>query len=166
MTSASPNGKVPDPKDPELVLVKLGIELPASIPPVGNYARARSTDRVLYLAGHLPDSAGVAQYMGKLGLEVSVEDGYQAARVAMVNSLGTIKAHLGSLARVKRIIKLLGMVNCTADFVRQPEVVNGASDLLDEVFGREIALHARSAVGMHSLPRGNCVEIETILEFE
>ena len=104
--------------------------------------------------------------MGKLGLDLSVEDGYRAARVAMINSLGTIKASLGSLKRVRRFIKLLGMVNCAADFVRQPEIVNGASDLLDEVFGKEVALHARSAVGMHSLPRGNCVEIETILEFE
>jgi len=157
------NAKSPD---PELVLAKLGIELPASIPPAGNYARARSAGRILYLAGHLPDSAGIPQYIGKLGRDVSVEDGYLAARVAMVNSLGTIKANLGSLRRVSRIIKLLGMVNCVADFVQQPEVLNGASDLLDEVFGKDIALHARSAVGMHSLPRGNCVEIETILEFE
>lgn len=153
-------------QDPENVLAMLGIELPASVPPAGNYARARSAGDILYLAGHLPDSAGVPQYMGKLGRDVSVEDGYLAARVAMVNSLGTIKANLGSLKRVKRIIKVLGMVNCVADFVQQPEVINGASDLLDEVFGKDIALHARSAVGMHSLPRGNCVEIETILEFE
>jgi enamine deaminase RidA (YjgF/YER057c/UK114 family) len=155
-----------DLQDPEAVLSRLGIELPASVPPAGNYARARSAGRVLYLAGHLPDSAGVPQYIGKLGRDVSVADGYLAARVAMVNSLGTVKANLGNLRRVKRIIKLLGMVNCVADFVQQPEVVNGASDLLDEVFGKDIALHARSAVGMHSLPRGNCVEIETILEFE
>lgn len=159
-------GKSPAATDPELVLARLGIELPPSIPPVGNYARARSSGPLLYLAGHLPDSAGVPQYMGKLGLDLSVEDGYRAARVAMINSLGTIKASLGSLKRVRRFIKLLGMVNCAADFVRQPEIVNGASDLLDEVFGKEVALHARSAVGMHSLPRGNCVEIETILEFE
>lgn len=152
--------------DPELVLARLKIELPASVPPVGNYARARSSGHVLYLAGHLPDSAGVPQFMGKLGREVSVEDGYRAARVAMINSLGTIKANIGNLKRVKRFIKLLGMVNCVADFVQQPEVINGASDLLDEVFGKDVALHARSAVGMHSLPRGNCVEIETILEFE
>ena len=152
--------------DPGLVLAKLKIELPASVPPAGNYARARSSGNVLYLAGHLPDSAGVPQYMGKLGREVTVEEGYRAARVAMINSLGTIKANIGDLKRVKRIIKLLGIVNCVADFVQQPEVINGASDLLDEVFGKEVALHARSAVGMHSLPRGNCVEIETILEFE
>ena len=82
-----------------------------------------------------------------------MEDGYRAARVAMINSLGTIKANIGNLKRVKRFIKLLGMVNCVADFVQQPEVINGASDLLDEVFGRDVALHARSAVGMHSLPR-------------
>lgn len=163
MTDRQTNTAMPD---PELVLAKLKIELPASVPPAGNYARARSSGNVLYLAGHLPDSAGVPKYMGKLGLEVSVEEGYQASRIAMINSLGTIKANLGSLKRVKRIIKLLGMVNCVADFVRQPEVINGASDLLDEVFGKDIALHARSAVGMHSLPRGNCVEIETILEFE
>ena len=155
-----------EPQDPENVLAMLGIELPASVPPAGNYARARSAGQILYLAGHLPDSAGVPQYMGKLGRDVSVEDGYLAARVAMINSFGTIKANLGSLKRVRRIIKLLGMVNCVADFVQQPEVINGASDLLDEVFGKDIALHARSAVGMHSLPRGNCVEIETILEFE
>ena len=153
-------------QNPELVLTKLKIELPASVPPAGNYTRARSSGNVLYLAGHLPDSAGVPQYMGKLGREVSVDDGYRAARIAMINSLGTIKANIGDLKRVRRFIKLLGMVNCVADFVQQPEVINGASDLLDEVFGKDVALHARSAVGMHSLPRGNCVEIETILEFE
>ena len=152
--------------DPEALLNTMGVELPASIPPVGNYARARAAGGLLFLAGHLPDSAGVPQYMGKLGQDLSVEQGYQAARVAMINSLGTIKANLGDLKRVKRIVKLLGMVNCSADFIKQPEVINGASDLLDEVFGKEIALHARSAVGMHSLPRGNSVEIETILEFE
>jgi enamine deaminase RidA (YjgF/YER057c/UK114 family) len=151
---------------PEAVLATLGIELPASIPPVGNYARARATGGLLFLAGHLPDSAGVPQYIGKLGKDLSVEEGYQAARAAMINSLGTMKANLGDLKRVRRIVKLLGMVNCSADFIKQPEVINGASDLLDEIFGKEIALHARSAVGMHSLPRGNSVEIETILEFE
>jgi enamine deaminase RidA (YjgF/YER057c/UK114 family) len=144
----------------------MGIELPSSVPPAGNYARARFSGRILYLAGHLPDSAGVPQYLGKLGRELSVQDGYRAARIAMINSLGTIKANVGSLNRVRRFIKLLGMVNCVADFVDQPQVVNGASDLLDQVFGKEIALHARSAVGMHSLPRGNCVELETILEVE
>lgn len=92
--------------DPGLVLAKLKIELPASVPPAGNYARARSSGNVLYLAGHLPDSAGVPQYMGKLGREVTVEEGYRAARVAMINSLGTIKANIGDLKRVKRIIKL------------------------------------------------------------
>ena len=152
--------------DPERVLAKLGIELPALPPLAGKYVRARSSGRLLYLAGHLPDSAGVPQYMGKLGLDVSIEDGYRASRVAMINSLATIKASIGSLKRVTSFIKLLGMVNCAADFVKQTEVVNGASDLLDEVFGQDIGRHARSAVGMHSLPRGNCVEIETILEFE
>lgn len=155
-----------EPPDPESVLSRMGIALPASIPPVGNYARARSAGSLLFLAGHLPDSAGVPQFMGKLGREISVEEGYRAARLSMVNSLGTIKTSLGDLRRVKRFVKLLGMVNCLADFVQQPDVINGASDLLDEVFGKEIALHSRSAVGMHSLPRGNCVEIETILEFE
>src|SRR5262249_29565123 len=136
MSLLSTNAASSDSRDPELVLAKLGIDLPGSIPPVGNYVRARSSGNRLYLAGHLPDSAGLPEYMGKLGRDVSVDDGYLAARVAMINSLGTIKANLGSLRRVKSFIKLLGMVNCVADFVQQPEVINGASDLLDEVFGK------------------------------
>jgi enamine deaminase RidA (YjgF/YER057c/UK114 family) len=151
--------------DPELYLAQKNIILPSVIPPVGSYTRARSVNNVLYLSGHLPDSAGEAKYMGKLGGEVSVEDGYAAARLAMINSLGSAKQFLGDLRRVKRFVKLIGFVNCTADFIRQPEVVNGASDLIAEVFGPDIGTHARSAVGMFSLPRGNCVEIETILEF-
>lgn len=152
--------------DPDKYLLQKGIILPSVVPPVGNYTRARSVNNVLYLSGHLPDSAGNPQYMGKLGIDLSVEEGYQAARLAMVNSLGSAKQFLGDLRRIKRFVKLIGFVNCAADFIRQPEVINGASDLIDEAFGSDVATHARSAIGVFSLPRGNSVEIETILEFE
>jgi enamine deaminase RidA (YjgF/YER057c/UK114 family) len=104
--------------------------------------------------------------MGKLGRELTTEDGYQAARITAVNALGTIRAAVGDLGRVRRFVKLLGMVNSMPDFTEQPLVINGASDLIEQVFGAETGHHARSAVGMASLPRGNSVEIEMIVEIE
>lgn len=142
---------------------ELGIELPKSIPPVGNYLRSMQTGNLLFVSGHLPDSAGEPLHVGKLGRDVTVDEGYQAARQAAIAMLGTVRNALGSLDRVTRIVKLLGMVNSTEDFIEQPAVINGVSDLFHDIFG-DRAPHARSAVGMAQLPRNNCVEIEGIFE--
>jgi len=159
-----PHGtKAPRPS-PEEQLDALGIELPASNPPVGNYVRAVQTGALLFVSGHLPDSDGTARFIGKLGRELTTEDGYQAARIAAINALGTIRTAVGGLGRVRRFVKLLGMVNSMPDFTEQPQVINGASDLIEQVFGAEIGYHARSAVGMAALPRGNSVEIEMVVE--
>ena len=157
--------KAPRPS-PDQCLHAMGIQLPASNPPVGAYVRAVQTGNLLFVSGHLPDSDGTARLMGKLGRDLTTADGYQAARFAAVNALGTIQAALGDLGRVRRFVKLLGMVNSTPDFMEQPLVINGASDLIQEVFGLEVGLHARSAVGMAALPRGNSVEIEMVLEVD
>jgi enamine deaminase RidA (YjgF/YER057c/UK114 family) len=147
----------------EQKLAEMGLELPPSSPPLGNYVRAVRNSDLLFVSGHLPEVDGRQVHPGKLGREVTTEQGYEAARQATINLLGTVRETLGDLDRVKRVVKLLGMVNSTDDFTSQTEVVNGASDFLVEVFG-ERALHARSAVGMNQLPRNNCVEVEAILE--
>jgi enamine deaminase RidA (YjgF/YER057c/UK114 family) len=148
----------------EARLKALGIDLPASNPPAGNYVRYHQAGNLLFLSGHLPDSDGTPRFMGKLGRELTAEEGYQAARIAAINALGSVKEAVGDLDRVRHFVKLFGMVNSMPDFIGQPAVINGASDLLHDVFGPEIAPHARSAVGMSVLPRGNSVEIEMILD--
>ncbi|CDR10120.1 RidA family protein [Streptomyces iranensis] len=141
----------------------LGLELPESIPPVGNYLRSVQTGDLLFVSGHLPDSAGEPIHRGKLGRDLTVDQGYEAAREAAIAMLGTVRNALGTLDRVSRIVKLLGMVNSTEEFIEQPAVINGASDLFRDIFG-DRAPHARSAVGMAQLPRNNCVEIEGVFE--
>jgi enamine deaminase RidA (YjgF/YER057c/UK114 family) len=117
----------------------------------------------LFLAGKGPDLQGGRQWRGKLGAEFTTEEGYQAARDTMLNLLAVLREEVGDLSHVRRIVKLLGMVNSTPDFVEQPKVINGASDLLLDIFG-DLGRHARSAVGMASLPTGIPVEIEMIVE--
>ena len=147
-------------------LKQLGIDLPQSPAPVANYVPAVRTGNLLFLAGTGPatDETGKTP-LGKLGDDMTVEEGYAAARLVGMNVLGRLKKDLGSLDRVKRVVKLLSMVNCTGDFTDQPAVANGASDLLVEVFGDK-GKHARSAVGMVSLPGRIPVEIEAIVEIE
>ncbi len=123
------------------------------------------TGSLLFLSGHAPLLDGEYQYVGKVGREWDEADGYQAARLTALNMLATLKAELGDLGRVRRIVKLLGMVNCTEDFTRVPDVINGASDLLVEVFG-DAGRHARSAVGMQQLHYGMAVEVEGIFEVD
>lgn len=171
MSAVGGEGAAMDPRPPraghpgtaEARVEQMGIALPTVVPPVGRYVRAVQSGPLLFCSGHLPDSAGTPVHMGKLGRELTTQQGYEAARQAAVNLLGTIRASLGSLDRVARVVKLLGMVSSTEDFIEQPLVLNGASDLLHEVLGDQ-AVHARSAVGMAQLPRGNCVEIEAIIE--
>jgi enamine deaminase RidA (YjgF/YER057c/UK114 family) len=155
----SPSAQTPDAR-----LAELGIELPAPAPAVANYIGAVRVGNVLFVSGHGPYENGEYPYRGKLGSEVDVETGKKAARVTMINLLATVKAELGSLDRVERVVKLLCMVNSAPGFADQPEVANGASDLLVELFGEERGRHARSAVGMGALPMGISVEIEAIFE--
>jgi len=149
--------------DAEKKLKELGISLPAPPKPVANYVPAVRAGNLLFVSGHGPYNDGKTMISGKLGKELTIEEGYKTARNVALNCLASIKATLGDLNKVKRVVKLLGMVNCTEDFKDQPKVVNGASDLLVELFG-DAGKHARSAVGMQSLPHGMPVEIEMILE--
>jgi enamine deaminase RidA (YjgF/YER057c/UK114 family) len=146
-------------------LSEKGLELPPKPSPMAQYVSTVRTGNLVFVAGHGPHKEGQLLYRGKLGQDVDVETGYQAAQLVALNMLASLKAEIGDLDRVKRIVKLLGMVNCTPDFGQQPEVINGASDLLVHVFGEQ-GRHARSAVGMSSLPRGISVEIEMIVEVE
>ena len=146
-------------------LEELGIELAQPTTPMGSYVNAVRTGNLLYLAGKGPGLPGKPLPVGKVGREFTIEEGYQHARSTGLSILAAIKAELGDLDRVKRIVKVLGMVNAMPDFGHQPEVINGCSDLFVEVFG-ERGRHARSAVGMGSLPRGIPVEVEVIVEVE
>jgi enamine deaminase RidA (YjgF/YER057c/UK114 family) len=147
----------------EKKLKELGISLPPSPKPVANYVPAVRVGNLLFVSGHGPYNDGKTLTSGKLGKELTVDQGYQTARNVALNCLASIRAAIGDLDRVKRVVKLLGMVNCTEDFKDHPKVVNGASDLLVEVLG-DAGKHARSAVGMQALPNGIPVEIEMILE--
>jgi len=149
--------------DIEKKLKELGISLPAPPKPVANYVPAVRAGNLLFVSGHGPYNDGKTIISGKLGKELTVEEGYKTARNVALNCLASVKATLGDLNKVKRVVKLLGMVNCTEDFKDHPKVINGASDLLVEVFG-DAGRHARSAVGMQSLPNGIPVEIEMVLE--
>lgn len=151
--------------NPEEQLKTLGIELPAPVNPVANYLTSLEVNNLLYLSGHSFSGEPTSVDIGKLGRDLTVEEGYQAAQNAAVCVLATIKLALGDLNRVKRIVRVLGMVNATEDFTDHPKVINGFSDLIVEVFG-EKGKHVRSAVGMGSLPLGIAVEIEITLEVE
>ena len=146
-------------------LKKLGIELAKPTAPVGSYVNAVRTGNLLYLAGKGPGLPGKPLPTGKVGRDMTVEQAYGHARETGLSLIAVMKAELGDLDRVKQIVKVLGMVNAVPEFGQQPEVINGCSDLFVEVFG-ERGRHARSAVGMASLPRGIPVEVEVIVEIE
>jgi L-ascorbate metabolism protein UlaG (beta-lactamase superfamily)/enamine deaminase RidA (YjgF/YER057c/UK114 family) len=149
--------------DPEMRLAELGIELPEPPSPVANYVNGVQTGSLIFLAGKGPRRADGTEVHGKLGADLTIEEGYEAARLTAINQLAVLKAMLGDLSRVVRVVKVLGMVNSHPDFVDQPAVINGFSDLIVEVFG-ERGRHARAAVGMATLPRGQAVEIELVVE--
>jgi enamine deaminase RidA (YjgF/YER057c/UK114 family) len=149
--------------DPEARLAELGIELPAPPSPVANYVNGVRTGNLIFLAGKGPKYPDGRELRGKLGAEVTIEQGYDGARMTAINQMAVLKAMLGDLNRVVRVVKVLGMVNSTSDFVEQPAVINGFSDTIVAVFG-DRGRHARAAVGMASLPRGQSVEIEMIVE--
>jgi enamine deaminase RidA (YjgF/YER057c/UK114 family) len=146
-------------------LEELGLKLPPTWTPPANFIPAVRTGNLVYLSGHGPRKDDGTHITGKLGADLNLEDGYEAARRVALQLLASLKAEIGDLDKVKRVVKLLGMVNCTSDFVDQPKVINGASDLLVEVFG-EVGKHARSAVGMMALPNNISVEIEMIVEVD
>ena len=149
--------------NPEAKLVELGIELSAPSAPVANYVNAVRTGNLIFLAGKGPLKADGENITGKVGADLTIEEGYEAARITGINQLSVLKAELGNLNKVKRIVKVKGMVNCTPDFPDQPKVVNGYSDLMVAVFGEQ-GKHARAAVGMGSLPGNIAIEVEMIVE--
>jgi len=144
---------------------ELGHTLPGPSAPGGNYVSAVAVPSagLVYTAGNVARRPDGTMITGKLGADLTVEQGYEAARVTALNLLGVLKAELGDLDRINRIVKLLCMVNSAPDFGDQPAVANGCSDLLVEIFGDK-GKHARSAVGMAGLPGGVCVEIEMIVD--
>ncbi|MCH7735410.1 MAG: RidA family protein [Chloroflexi bacterium] len=144
---------------------ELGLDLSNPPKPAGNYVPAIRVGNIVYLSGHGPVRPDGTSVTGKVGAELSVEEGYDAARLVGIGLLSSLKAQLGSLDRVRRVVKTLGMVNAAPDFTDHPQVINGASDIFREVFG-ENGVGARSAVGMGSLPFQIPVEVEMIIEVE
>lgn len=151
--------------DAEKRIEELGITLSAPAVPMANYVHAVRVGNLIFLAGKGPSKPDGSSITGKVGTDLSVEEGQKAARLVGINQLAVLKAELGDLNKVKRIVKVLGMVNCQSDFTEQPKVMNGFSDLMVEVFG-EKGKHARSAVGMNALPSNIAVEVELIVEVE
>jgi enamine deaminase RidA (YjgF/YER057c/UK114 family) len=146
-------------------LASLGIILPPPSVPKGNYVSSVRTGSLLHVCGHLPKTIDESLIQGKVGKDLTLEQGYESARICAINILSTLQLELGSLDRVIRIVKVVGFVNCTDDFTQHPAVINGASDLFGQVFG-EKGRHARSAVGSCSLPLNVATEVECIVEFK
>lgn len=147
-------------------IASLGLELPEPPQAMANYVGCVQTGNLLFVSGHGPRGAdAMLTHVGKVGRDFTVEQAYEAARLTCLGCLATVKAYLGDLDKVRRVVKVLGFVNSAPGFENQPAVVNGASDLLVQVFG-ERGRHARSAVGVAELPAGIAVEVEIILEVE
>ena len=151
--------------DVEQRLKELGIELQTPAPPVANYVNSVRSGNLVFLAGHGPQRPDGSWMRGKVGRDMSLEDARDAARLTAINLLSSLRAEIGNLNKVKRVVKVSGMVNSDESFTDQPKVINGCSDLLVSVFG-DRGRHARAAVGMASLPFGIPVEIEMIVEIE
>ncbi|WP_240418281.1 RidA family protein [Paenibacillus periandrae] len=149
----------------EAKLVELNLVLEAAPKPSGNYVPYTMVAPLIYLSGVTPKANGVLKYKGKIGQDLTKEEGYQAARQCIINQLGTLRSALGDLDRIVSIVKLEGFLNVGSDFHELPYVLNGASDLLVEVFG-SAGVHARSAIGVASLPGGAAVEVELIVHYE
>lgn len=151
---------------PDQRLESLGIALPPAPPKGGVYKPVVIVGSVAYLSGHGPYLASESYLTGKVGTDLTLHEAKEAARVTGLAMLATLKQELGSLARVKRVVKLLGMVNSTPDFEDHPKVINGCSELFAQVWGEDAGIGARSAVGMGSLPGNIPVEIEGIFELQ
>lgn len=150
-------------QDAEKKLKDLKIELLKPSQPIGTYVKAVRVGNLIYLSGHGPTKADGTTMTGKVGKDATLEQGFVAARQAAISLLSSLKVEIGDLNKVKRIVKVLGMVNCTDTFVDHPKVINGFSDLMVSLYG-EKGLHARSSVGVNSLPGNMIVEIEMIVE--
>ena len=147
-------------------LKELGITLPAAAAPAANYVPFVLEGKLLFIAGQLPFTAeGKLEHLGKVGRELTVEQGYQSARLCALNCLAQARAALGTLDKVRRIVRVGGFVQCPDDFTQQPQVINGASDVIVEIFGDK-GKHARAAVGNNALPRGVATEVEMVLAVE
>jgi len=157
------NAAAQQPSSPEARLKALGIQLPPAPAPVASYVPAVRTANLVFLAGQGPVAGGKPTVTGKVGAELTEQQGYQAARATILVSLAALRAEIGSLDRVRRVVKLVGWVNSAPGFTRQPWVINGASDLLIEIFG-DAGKHARSSVAANELPLNIPVEIEMIVE--
>ena len=145
---------------PEEKLAKMGLILPEKREKAGNYVSCVRTGNLLYLSGIVS-----YDFIGKVGTDLTIEEGYEAAKVAALQALTIIKEELGELSRVKKFVKLLGLINTSFDFTSQAKVINGASDVFVELFGEEVGSHARTAIGV-ILPRGAAVELDIIVEVE
>ena len=150
---------------PEQKLKELGIELPEITPPIANYVDVVRSGNLLFLAGKGSRNEDGSRITGKIGVDLTVEEGYEAAKSIALQHLAVIQREIGDLSKVVRIVKVLGMVNTPSDFTQHSQVINGYSDFMVEIFG-EKGKHARSAVGMNSLPVNLAVEIEVIVEIE
>lgn len=155
--------KIPSDYNPEAKLESLDITLRDQGTPVANYVHAVRTGNLVFLAGKGPKQANGENIVGKLGADLNVEDGYAAAREVAINQLSVLKAELGNLNKIKRVVKVKGMVNAAPDFKDHSKVINGYSDLMVAVFG-DAGKHARAAVGMGSLPGNMAVEVEMVVE--
>ena len=149
--------------NPEERLRELNITLPTPPQPVANYVNGVRAGNLIFLAGKGPKYPDGRELTGKLGGNITIDQGYEGARQTAINQLSVLKEMLGDLNKVKRIVKVLGLVNSSPNFIDQPKVVNGFSDLMVDVFG-EKGKHARAAIGVNSLPRGQAVEIELVVE--
>ena len=159
---AEESSKIKD-YNPEQKLKELGIQLSSPSSPVANYVNTVRTGNLIFISGKGPLKKDGNYILGKLGENLTLEQGYEAARLTAINLISTLKASIGDLSKVKRIVRVTGMVNATSDFIDHPKVVNGCSDLLVEVFG-DNGKHTRAAVGMNSLPLNIAVEIDMIVE--
>jgi enamine deaminase RidA (YjgF/YER057c/UK114 family) len=146
-------------------LKELGITLPAPPKPVAAYVPAVRTGNLLFISGQLPSEDGKVKYTGKVPADISQDDAYTAARLAVINALAVAQGEIGSLDKVTRVVRVMGHVASAPGFTGQPAVINGASELLGEIFG-ERGRHSRAALGAAELPLGACVEVEMILEVE
>lgn len=149
--------------NPSDKLKELGIELPEAAKPLASYVPSLRTGNYVFISGNLPVRDGKLVYEGKVPTDLRIEDGYEAAKLAAINIIAAIKGEIGDLSKVKRIVRLNGFVQSADDFVMQPKVINGASDLFMEVFG-DIGKHTRAVMGVNSLPLNSPVEIDAIIE--
>lgn len=149
----------------EAKIAALGLKMPPPAVPKGKFVNFTVVNNIAYLSGHLPQPAEGSIVIGKIGKAMTVEEGYEAAKYCGLNLCATLKENIGDLDKVKRVVKLLGFVNCVDSFTEQPAVINGCSDLMIKIYGDK-GVHARSALGTNSLPLGVAVEIEAVFELE